>query len=398
MSIEVQKKFTQKFGYPPTSLVQAPGRVELLGNHTDYHQGLVLSLAVDKFIFIASSRRDDEKIRLVSTAFPEGEIFSHSDFKKNPAAPWADYSKGVLDQLQKRGVPIGGFDAAIDSIIPMGAGLSSSAALEVATALSARQLFSYTTSKTGLAIPLKRNAKGELPKLTPAEKLDLAKICQAAENQFVGVNCGLLDQISSLFGRASHAIEIDCRDFSIKHVPMRGDIAVVICHSGVKHSLVGGEYNQLRRQSESAAKKLGGKFLRSVSAKMLSENKSKLTRREYQCAYHIVGENRRVMLGAQALRNKNFAQLGQYMWQSHESSRDYFHNSTDELDLLVELARQHPATLGARLTGGGFGGATINLIQRHAIQNFSEYISARYEKISGYKMKPLLCQVVDGAR
>ncbi|MGI8966962.1 MAG: galactokinase [Limisphaerales bacterium] len=398
MSIKVQKFFAQKFGYPPTSLVQAPGRVELLGNHTDYHQGLVLSLAVDKYIFIASSRRDDKKIRLVSTAFPEGEIFSLSDLKKNPAAPWADYSKGVLDQLQKRQVAIGGFDAGIDSTIPIGAGLSSSAALEVATALTVRQLFPYTTRKKGSAIALKRNAQGALPKLKPEEKLDLAKICQAGENQFVGVRCGLLDQISSLFGRALHAIEIDCRDLFIKHVPMRGEMAVVICHSGVKHSLAGGEYNGLRRQSESAAKKLGVKFLRSVSAKMLSENKSKLTRREYQCAYHIVGENRRVILGAQALRKKDFAQFGQYMWESHESSRDYFHNSTNELDLLVELAREHPATLGARLTGGGFGGATINLIQRRAIQNFSEYISARYEKISGYKMKPLLCEVVDGAK
>lgn len=395
--LETNKLFKVKFGYTPTHLVKAPGRLELIGNHTDYNQGLVMSLAVNKYIFIASSPRTDGKIELVSLAFPEREKFSLSEFKKNPQAPWADYVKGVLIQLRKHRVHIGGFNAAIHGTLPMGAGMSSSAALEVATALTIRQLFPYTITETGSTAPPKRNRDGTLPEMRREEKLNLAKLCQRAENQFVGVQSGILDQVSSLFGKAFHAIEIDCQHLSVDHVPMIGEIAVMVCNSGVKHSLVGGEYNELRQMCESAAKKIGVKALRGVDLKMLNANKAKLTEREYQCAYHVVGEIQRVIFGARALKEDDFQQFGQYMFQSHESSRDYFKNSTAELDLLVELARKHPATFGARLTGGGFGGATINLIKRDAIEEFTKYMSAEYEKKSGNKMTPLFCQVVDGA-
>ena len=396
-TLRVKNFFKEKFGYTPTHLVKAPGRLELLGNHTDYNQGLVMSLAVDQYVFIASSPRSDGCVELISSAFPEREKFSISELKKNPAAPWADYVKGVLSELRKAGVHFGGFDAAIHGTIPIGAGMSSSAALEVATALSLRQLYPYTVTETGSTVPPKRDKKGELRSLRLEEKLNLAKLCQRAENRYVGVQSGILDQISSLFGKQFHAMEIDCQQLSVDHVPMIGDIAILICNSGVKHSLVGGEYNELRQMCESAAKKIGVKTLRAVDSKMFAENKSKLTAREYQCAYHIVGEIQRVIFGAKALREDDFAQFGQYMFQSHESSRDYFGNSTKELDLLVEIARQHPATLGARLTGGGFGGATINLIKRDAIEDFSKHMSAGYKKKSGHDMTPMLCQIVDGA-
>ena len=396
-AMEVQKLFKEKFGYTPTHLVKAPGRLELLGNHTDYNQGLVLSLAVDKYIYIASSPRSDVRVELVSSAFREWEKFSLGEFKKNPAAAWSDYVKGVLWQLRKHRVHFSGFNAAIHGTLPMGAGMSSSAALEVATALTIRELFPYTVTDTASTVPPKRTPRGELRKLRPDEKLNLAKICQAAENQFVGVNCGLLDQISSLFGKAFHAIEIDCQHLTVNHVPMIGEIAIFICNSGVKHELVGGEYNELRRQCESAAKALGVKSLRAVEPKMLTAKKSKLSEREYQCAYHVVGEIQRVIFGERALREDDFAQFGQYMFQSHESSRDFFHNSTPELDLLVEIARGHPATLGARLTGGGFGGATINLVHRAAIEPWCEHMSMEYEKRSGHRMVPLHCQITDGA-
>jgi galactokinase len=178
---------------------------------------------------------------------------------------------------------------------------------------------------------------------------------------------------------------------------MIGEIAILICNSGVKHSLVGGEYNELREMCESAAKKLGVKALRGADLKLLNANKAKLTEREYQCAYHVVGEIQRVIHGAKALREDDFVQFGQYMFQSHESSRDYFKNSTPELDALVEIARKHPASLGSRLTGGGFGGATINLIKRDGIEDFSEHMSAEYKKKTGIEMTPLLCQITDGA-
>ncbi len=396
--LEVQQLFKKQFGTTPTHVVKAPGRLELLGNHTDYNLGLVMSVAVNKYIFIASSPRSDGKIELVSTAFPERERFSISSFAKNKSAPWADYVKGVLTELRKKNVSINGFNAAIHGTVPMGAGMSSSAALEVATALTVRKLFPFALGNSGARnTPPQKNKKGELPALPKNERLELAKLCQRAENEFVGVRSGILDQVSSLFGKAFHAIEIDCQDLTVDHVPMIGEIAVLICNSGAKHSLVGGEYNELRQQCENAAKKLGVKVLRAVDLKMLKANKAKLTEREYQCAYHVVGEIQRVIFGERALQQDDFAQFGQYMFQSHESSRDFFHNSTAELDLLVELARKHPAILGARLTGGGFGGATINLIKRDGIEDFSRYMAREYEAKSGIKMTPLLCQIVDGA-
>ena len=394
--LEVTQLFKEKFAYTPTHVVKAPGRLELLGNHTDYNQGLVMSIAVDKYIFIAASPRTDGKIELVSSAFPEREKFSITDLKKNPAAPWADYVKGVLEQLRKHQVHFAGFNAAIHGTVPMGAGMSSSAALEVATALTVRQLYPYTITETASTTPPKREGN-ELPEMRRDEKTNLARLCQRAENQFVGVQSGILDQISSLFGKAFHALEIDCQQLSVDHVPMIGEIAILICNSGVKHSLVGGEYNELRKMCESAAQKLGVKALRAVDMKMLNAHKAKLSEREYQCAYHVIGEIQRVIYGAKALRENDFAQFGQYMLQSHESSRDYFKNSTAELDILVELARKHPATHGARLTGGGFGGATINLIKRDSIEEFSKYMTSEYQKKTGIEMAPLLCLVVDGA-
>jgi galactokinase len=394
---DTQTLYKKHFGSAPVRMVQAPGRLELLGNHTDYNEGLVMSIAVDKYVFMASAPRTDGRIELISSAFPGAEKFFISDLAKNPAAPWADYVKGVLEQLRKRGIYFGGFNAAVHGTVPIGAGMSSSAALEVATALTVRELYPFTITSGGTTLPPQRDSRGALRALRPEEKLELAKLCQAAENLFVGVNCGLLDQISSLCGKAFHAIEIDCRRLGVELIPMLGEIAVVVCNSGVKHSLVGGEYNELRAHCEAAAKKLGARSLRTVSVEQLAGAREVLSEREYQCAFHIVGENQRVVFGERALRDGDFTQFGQYMFQSHESSRDSFKNSTPELDLLVELARQHPATYGARLTGGGFGGATINLVRRDQAEPFMEFMSREYKTRSGRELNPMLCQVVDGA-
>ena len=393
---DVQTLFKRHFGYPPVHIVRAPGRLELLGNHTDYNQGLVMSLAVNKYIHLGSAPRTDGKIELISDSFQERELFWISDLKKNPAAPWADYIKGVLDQLRKRGVNFSGFNGAVAGDIPMGAGMSSSAALEVATALSIRQLFPFSLGETGATVPPKRNAKGQLPPLSSAERMYFAKLCQAAENQFVGVRSGLLDQISSLFGKAWHVMSIDFRSLTVEHQPLIGE-AIIICDSGVKHELVGGQYNELRQNCESAARKLGARSLRSVELRLLEANKSRLTQREYECAHHVVAEIARVVAGERALQNDDHRQFGQYMFQSHESSRDFLKNSTPELDLLVEFARAHPGCLGARLTGGGFGGATINLVAHHQAESFMAHMAAQYQARTGHKVQPLLCQIVDGA-
>jgi galactokinase len=293
-------------------------------------------------------------------------------------------------------VNFNGFNAAVHGTIPMGAGMSSSAALEVATALTIRKLYPYGLSTMGLTAPPVKNSKGEIPAASQAERLELAKVCRAAENQFVGVNCGILDQISSLFGKASSVIDIDCSSLVVGNSPMPGE-AVIVCNSGVKHELVGGEYNELRQNCENAAKKLGAKFLRTVDLKTVEANKAKLSEREYQCARHVVSEIARVVAGERALRDGDHQQFGQYMFQSHESSRDDLKNSTKELDVLVELARKAPGILGARLTGGGFGGATINLVRHHQAPQFMEFMSREYEKATGVKMTPLVCQIVDGA-
>jgi galactokinase len=393
---EAQSLFKKHFGQTPTHVTQAPGRLEVLGNHTDYNDGLVMSVAVDKYIFIAASPRTDGKIELVTSAFPGAETFSISDIKKNPAATWANYVKGTLLQLTKRGVHFGGFNAAIHSTIPMGAGMSSSAALEVATALTVRKLYPFTLAETGITTPPTPDAKNALPPVSMAERMQYAKVCRAAENEFVGVPCGILDQVSSLFGKSWHVMEIDCQSLTVGHAPISG-VAMVVCNSMVKHELVGGEYKELRDNCEAAARKLGVKSLRLAEMKQVLAGKDKLTQREFECAHHVVSEIARVVAGEKASRANDMAQFGQFMFQSHESSRDFLKNSTKELDVLVALARKHPACLGARLTGGGFGGATINMVKHHEVEPFIAHMTKGYEKELGVKTTPLVCQVMDGA-
>ena len=393
---EVKHFFQQSFGKPPAHVVRAPGRLELLGNHTDYNGGLVMALAVDKYIYIAASPRNDGIIRLTSTSFPAADEFYVDKIEKNPATPWANYTKGVLLKLRERGVNFTGFNASVHGTIPFGAGLSSSAALEMATALIVRELFPFRLNENSLDEAPKRD-NGKLPPLTPAEKLRLAKIGQAAESQVVGVNCGLLDQISSMFGKSGHVIQIDFLQNSVQHDPMPPGVAVVVADSAVKHDLSAGQYNELRAHCESAARKLGVQFLRFVDPPQLEANRSLLTEREYQCAFHIVGENHRVVAGERALREGDIYQFGQYLYQSHASSRDYFKNSTPELDALVDCAKKIKGCYGSRLTGGGFGGATVNLVQYDAVEEFQRHLAERYFAHTRIRTEPWIARVVDGA-
>jgi galactokinase len=394
---EVKEFFQKSFGAPPASVVRAPGRLELLGNHTDYNGGLVMALAVDKYIYIAASPRNDGMVKLATTSFPDAELFYIDKIEKNPAAPWANYIKGVLLKLRERGVNFTGFNAAVHGTIPFGAGLSSSAALEMATALIVRELFPFRLNENSLDEAPKRQ-DGKLPPLTPAEKLRLAKVGQAAESQFVGVNCGLLDQMSSLFGKSGQVIQIDCLENSVQHDPLPPGIAVVVADSVVKHDLSAGEYNELRSHCESAAQKLGVKYLRFVEPAQIEASRSQLSEREFQCAYHIVGENHRVVAGERALREGDIYQFGQYLYQSHASSRDFFKNSTPELDVLVDCARKIKGCYGARLTGGGFGGATINLVQHDAAEDFRGQLAEAYFARTKIRTEPWIARIVDGAQ
>ena len=284
-----------------TASAYAPGRVELLGNHTDYNEGYVLSAAIDRGVSIQGSRGADSTISLRDTAFNLSFRTTLEKLIRTEAEPWANYLLGVAWSLRQDGFEVGGFTAEFNSNLPMGAGLSSSAAIEVATATLLRKLF-------GLDI----------------EPLRLAKLCRRAENEFVGVNCGLLDQVSSVFGKAHHAIFLDCRNETVSNIPFPGEVELLITHSGVKHALVGGEYNERRAQCFEAARILGAKALRDVTPAQLEAARCDLPLLDYKRAAHIVGENARVLRGAHLLNHGDVAGFGRLMFESHESSRTQF--------------------------------------------------------------------------
>ena len=319
----------------------APGRAELLGNHTDYNEGYVLALAVDRGTTITGHARGDRQSRFIPAKWAKPRPSRWTNSPPNSVSPWSRYILGVVDQFRRNDLPVEGFEAEISGNLPLGAGLSSSASLENATVLFLARLFGA--------------------KLDP---LQMARIAQKAEHDFVGVRCGLLDQITSLMSKAHHATFIDCRTMEVGHVPLDGKVSVIIANSNVKHALVGGEYNERRSDCEAAAHALGVSFLRDASTGMLKSRKSELADRIYRRALHITGENERVLEGCAALRRGDIARFGELMFESHESSRLNFENSCPELDRLVEAARKTPGVYGARLSGGGFGGATINLVEK----------------------------------
>ena len=319
----------------------APGRAELLGNHTDYNEGYVLALAVDRGTTITGSARSDRKIEIHSRELNKSETIVLDKLAAERVSPWSRYTLGVVDQFRRNDLPVEGFEAEITGNLPLGAGLSSSASLETATVLFLAKLF---------------GAK--------LDSLQMARISQKAEHDFVGVRCGLLDQIASLMSKALHATFIDCRTLEVGHVPLDGKVSVVLANSNVKHALVGGEYNERRSDCEAAAHALGVPFLRDATTEMLQAHKCALADRIFHRALHITGENERVLAGSAALRKGDIARFGELMFASHESSRVNFENSCPELDRLVEVAKKTPGVLGARLSGGGFGGATINLVEK----------------------------------
>ena len=319
----------------------APGRAELLGNHTDYNEGYVLALAVDRGTTITGQARNDRRIKIHSKEMDKTVEVALDKLLAEHASPWSRYTLGVVDQFRRMELPVEGFEAEISGNLPLGAGLSSSASLENATVLFLSKLF---------------GAK--------LDSMQMARISQKAEHDFVGVRCGLLDQIASLMSTAEHATVIDCRTLEVSHVPLDGVVSVIIANSNVKHALVGGEYNERRSDCEAAAHALGVPFLRDATTEMLKARQSEIADRIYHRALHITGENERVVEGSAALRRGDITRFGELMFASHDSSMHNFENSCPELDLLVATAKKTPGVYGARLSGGGFGGATINLVEK----------------------------------
>lgn len=374
--------FRRWCGLQPEVLAFAPGRVEILGNHTDYNDGLVMSAALDRGMRLVAARRTDRRVRLASSILGEAPEFSVRDeIVFDERTPWTNYIKGVLAELKKAQIPLRGADVWIDGDIPVGGGMSSSAALEVSTA----RLF--------LALAGKELSAWEV-----------AHLCRRAENEFVGVQCGILDQFSSVFGQAGHLLWLDCR--SLKHgaCPAGTGIELVVANSMMNHQLSDGGYNALRESCQRAVAHFQSMIsdhpvtaLRDVSVEEWDRFKAGLREEDQQRSQHVVEEIRRVDLGRKALMDGDIEGLGRLMFQSHASSRDLFGNSCKELDLLVEIASECEGVLGAKLSGGGFGGCIVVLARSDAAGRTAETLRERFLAQTGTRPEVNRCRIGEGA-
>jgi len=356
-----------------TVVAFAPGRVELLGNHTDYNEGLALAAAIHLGVTVHAEKIVADVIEVSSETNGRTASAPLKNLQRLDAEPWANYPVGVIRILREAGFEIGGLRLRVSSNLPPGSGLSSSAAFEVATAVAALELFDLNI-----------------------EPMTLAQLCQRAENEFVGVRCGLLDQASSVFGKEDEVILLDFRAITAQTVPLAHDAALLVVDSGAPHQLTGGEYNERRNQCQAAALALDVKALRDVSSQaILAASLDPLIRER---ALHITGENERVLAGAAALESGQMQKFGELMFESHQSSIRNFANSTSFLDALVEIASATQGVLGARLTGGGFGGATIWLVEKDKVEQILPRISEAYRQKTGATCTALVTKASQGAR
>ncbi|MBT5831115.1 MAG: galactokinase [Candidatus Latescibacteria bacterium] len=378
--VQAQGAFEEAFGGQAELLVQAPGRVNLIGEHTDYNDGFVFPVAIDRWVVLAVRPREDKRIRVFSGMHNE---MAEYDLTGDLAAEkhWSDYGKGVIREFQKLGHSLCGFDAAVVGDVPMGAGLSSSAAVEMAVGKTLMELNGIELSGP-----------------------DLALLGQRAENQFVGVNCGIMDQFISANGKAGHALFLDCRDLSYDLVPLARDgVRIVICNSGVTRGLTDSAYNDRRSACESGARHLAlatGEditALRDVSMDMLEAYRGALSEKVLKRCRHVIAENQRTQDAVALLQAGDVSGFGELMDASHISLRDDYDVSGDELDILVGIAHSVPGVLGARMTGAGFGGCTVNLVEADAVDTFMTTVNETYPKLSKLTPEIYVCSAVNGA-
>ncbi|HEX6805408.1 MAG TPA: galactokinase [Terriglobales bacterium] len=372
------QEFERGFHVRP-SIFRAPGRVNLIGEHTDYNEGFVLPSAIGFYAHVAVAPRSDSKLAVRSMDFPESFEFSITNLPAAKTGTWWDYVLGVAIELLREGYDLPGASFLVHGDIPVGAGLSSSAALEVASALAFLSL-------SGRDMPLKA----------------VAKLCQRAENEFVGARVGIMDQFVSCMGRKDNAVLLDCRSLEFDLVPIPESIKLVICNTMVKHELSGGEYNQRRAECERGVQILGKAYpgiqaLRDASVQQLEAQKASMPAVVYKRCLHVILENQRVQDAASCFRAGDLACVGGLMRDSHASLRDLYEVSCVELDAMVEAADGLPGYIGGRMTGGGFGGCTVNLVEARQAASFAEAIAARYRKATGILPDIHICSAADGA-
>jgi galactokinase len=378
LSFRVTEKFKSIFSHSDPLVVRSPGRVNLIGEHTDYNNGFVLPAAIDKAIYMAVARRADGELHFVSLDL-DRSYRGHTDRMASSSLHWPDYILGVIQQLQALGHVIGGFNCVFGGDIPLGAGMSSSAALECATAFALNELF-------GLKL----------------EPLAMVKLSQKAENVFVGVQCGIMDQFASMFGRKDHVIRLDCQSLDYQYVPFNTDkIRIVLLDTNVKHSLASTEYNTRRLQCEAGVRLIQAhhppvRSLRDATLAMLDEYVAPVDALVNRRCRYVVEENARLLAATEDLQQGDLAAFGQKMFASHEGLSHEYEVSCPELDFLVQQVRDHPGVLGARMMGGGFGGCTINLVKEEAIEELIERTAPLYREAMNKELKAYIGQIGDG--
>ncbi|MDZ7393145.1 MAG: galactokinase [candidate division KSB1 bacterium] len=375
------EQFTLHFGAPPQVLVRAAGRVNLIGEHTDYNDGFVLPAAIDRHIYFLARRRAGAKVRAYAAEFDELATFPVQQERPDKPHHWSVYLIGVLQLLQARGVALDGFDVLIAGNLPRAAGLSSSAALEVGMASLVQALYPFRM-----------------------QELELIKLVQQAEHQFAGTKCGIMDMFVCRLGRRDHALFLDCRSLDYRLVPLQlRESALVICDSKKKRGLASSAYNERRAQCEEGVRLIRQwlpevRALRDVSVEQFAELSGRLPEVVRRRCEHVVRENARVLDAVRALEGGDLSHFGRLMVQSHESLRDLYEVSCPELDTLVESALAVDGTLGARLTGAGFGGCTVNLVRTDAVEAFRERVCSDYVRRFGREPGILVCRADDGVQ
>ena len=376
---QLQILFQQIFDNEADLCVQSPGRINIIGEHTDYNNGFVLPAAIDKKVIVGIRKREDDLIVLYAEAFAEKKEVKIPEMK--PQGDWADYMLGVVAQLIKKNYVIGGFEILLKGDIPIGAGLSSSAAVECATIFALNELFHF-----GL------------------EKMEMVQMAQMAEHEYAGVKCGIMDQFASMFGKKDHLIKLDCRSLEYEYIPFQNqDYALVLFNSNVKHALVDSEYNIRRNQCNEGVEMIRKyhpqiNSLRDVDTEMVEKYIRPQDELIYRRCHYVVSENIRLLQLCEALNHNNLDNCGKLMHETHLGLSEDYEVSCPELDLLVKIAMEQPGVIGARLVGGGFGGCTINLVRKENLESVIYEVENGYKLSSGKEATTYIVNVEDGTK